>query len=64
MSDYTLKFDVSWKQHDFDQNHAIADLLCANMLTDCKLISEGKTIDVHRLVLAAASPFFLVSLYI
>ena len=54
-------FDVEWGNHDFDQLHTIAELLCDKKLTDCKFVVEGKTILAHRLVLAAASPFFLVS---
>lgn len=53
-------FDVSWQNHDFYVNHTIAELLVAKKLTDCKLVSEGQTLHAHRLILAAASPFFLV----
>lgn len=61
MSDENLVFDIQYDYHDFDQIHTMAELLCERKLTDCKLMAEGKSINAHRLVLAAASPFFLVS---
>jgi hypothetical protein len=54
------QYEVKNPNHDFLQINFISKMLIDDKLTDCSLIADGKTLRVHRLILAASSPYFLV----
>lgn len=45
--------------HLFNQSQGFSSFLVHNVFTDCTLIVEGREIYAHRVILAAASPFFM-----
>lgn len=56
-----LYYDIKYVNHDFRMVHSMADMITNKQLTDCSLVAEGKTLRAHRVVLAAASEYLLVS---
>lgn len=57
----SIKFESKWLNHDFQMNKSITSLVSSNFLTDFTLVSEKRSINVHRLILCAASSYFMVS---
>jgi BTB/POZ domain len=54
------KLTLKWKNHSEALSSHYFELLRADKLTDCSLSADGEIIKTHRVVLAAASPFFEV----
>lgn len=55
---------IKWNDHKPTIVEHMFELLHTNIFTDCILSANGRNIQAHRFVLAAASPHFLVSIYI
>lgn len=53
--------EIKWKNHNKEQSDAYFKMLVDNKLTDCTLSAEGRCLSVHKTLLAAASPHFMVS---
>lgn len=54
---------VKWRNHKETMTEHFFEMLHTNNLTDCAISADGRSISAHRLILAAASPYFRVSKY-
>lgn len=54
------KIIVKWSGFEKSQCDQFLKLVDERRFTDCVLTAEGESIKAHRLVLAAASPYFMV----
>ncbi|KAG5674261.1 hypothetical protein PVAND_004241 [Polypedilum vanderplanki] len=48
----------NWSRHNSFQAGAITNFFQNNQFTDCVLVCSGQIIYIHKVILAAASPFF------
>lgn len=53
---------LEWQDHSVNLVKSMSDLLDNRCLLDLVISAEGKQVKAHRLVMAAASDFFKVSL--
>lgn len=56
------QYKIKWNNHKSFVTWQYLDLLRENKFTDCTIATEGQSLKAHRIVLAAASPYFLVSI--
>ncbi|KAK7869426.1 hypothetical protein R5R35_008155 [Gryllus longicercus] len=49
---------VSWKDHTSELAREFKSLLDNNSFVDCTISAEGQSLQAHRLVLSACSPYF------
>lgn len=54
-------FNLKWSKYGSEMLSRISALLYNPNLVDCTLCAEGKFLKVHRILLAACSPYFEVS---
>ena len=52
-------YAVSWPEHDKERTSAVKDMLERNAFVDVTLACDDDQIQAHKVLLSAASPFFL-----
>lgn len=52
------QFSLRWNNHQNRVVSALDGLLSSGLLTDCVLAAEGRSMNAHKLVLTACSPYF------
>lgn len=55
------EFIIKWKNHQNQQISSISQIFSWKFFSDVSLIAEGKSISCHKVILASASDYFLVS---
>jgi hypothetical protein len=52
------QISINWSNHHSHQTGVISKILFSHQFSDCVLVAEGCHVYAHKLVMAAASPYF------